>query len=56
MGIQETIEFAEARINGLKSRLEKAQCQEYGQIHRTTIARLEGRIDALEEILAILKK
>jgi hypothetical protein len=51
MGKQSTIEFIEARIRHLEGRLESAQ----GTPSRTLIAKLEGRIDGMEEILVLLK-
>ena len=44
--------FIQGRIERLEKRLEMAH--QAPSVSRTTVARLEGRIDAMEEILAIL--
>lgn len=50
---QEIKSFIEGRISRLEERLDQAR-QSPLSVSRTTIARLEGRIDAMEEVLAIL--
>lgn len=50
---REISDFVRGRIERLETRL--ATAQETGSISRTMIARLEGRIDSLEEIQALLE-
>lgn len=51
---EEARNFVQGRISRLEEKIDQAR--QSPSVSRTIVARLEGRIDAMEEILAILPR